>query len=426
MFGMNVQCVKASNLTLIALWSQYGASRPRFNINLVTASWDPDGGAVQVYKWYKNNILVSQTSSYNFTETLEEGEVNKVITIKLMVQDDEQTWGTRISTITITTGNRTEYYLTDHLGSIRTTIDQTGTVIGYDDYDPFGNVLPGRSYNAGTPNDLNKFTGHERDQEGGLDLDYMLARNYDSELGRFYSVDPKYFKYQNLSPYSYAANNPMRFIDPNGKEIIDQITNLKLRSYIERFVATSVGKSIFAQFAKAGKTYFGHTFSTNGRFHDSKVILSQITPKTKGSYPAGITKWGFYNDKKKRFRRGNVKGDFDSGDQATRLDAQIEFTLPNVLSSYENDVLTVEHEFIIHLIEKFADLYEKVINCNGELDEVVKLFDELQLLNNKGSADHLKAQSDEIALLLFFKYQANKLKSYENHKEIKFFHESEK
>jgi len=101
---MNVQCVKASNLTLIALWSQYGASRPRFNINLVTASWDPDGGAVQVYKWYKNNILVSQTSSYNFTETLEEGEVNKVITIKLMVQDDEQTWGTRTSTITISTG----------------------------------------------------------------------------------------------------------------------------------------------------------------------------------------------------------------------------------------------------------------------------------------------------------------------------------
>ena len=114
MFGMNVQCVNASNLTPIALWSQYGASRPGVNINLVTASWDPDGGAIQAYKWYKNNILVSQTSSYNFTETLEEGEVNKVITIKLMVQDDEQTWGTRISTITITTGNRTEYYLTDH------------------------------------------------------------------------------------------------------------------------------------------------------------------------------------------------------------------------------------------------------------------------------------------------------------------------
>lgn len=49
-FVMNVKCVKASNLTPIALWSQYGASRPGVNINLVTASWDPDGGAIQELK----------------------------------------------------------------------------------------------------------------------------------------------------------------------------------------------------------------------------------------------------------------------------------------------------------------------------------------------------------------------------------------
>jgi RHS repeat-associated protein len=108
--------------------------------------------------------------------------------------------------------------LTDHLGSIRTTIDQTGTVIGYDDYDPFGNVLPGRSYNAGTPNDLNKFTGHERDQEGGLDLDYMLARNYDSELGRFYSVNPMAAKHPNYTPFAYVYNNPLRLVDPLGMD----------------------------------------------------------------------------------------------------------------------------------------------------------------------------------------------------------------
>jgi RHS repeat-associated protein len=114
-----------------------------------------------------------------------------------------------VITITVHNGKgRTEYYLTDHLGSIRTTIDDQGKVLGYDDYDPFGNVLPGRSYNAGTPNDLNKFTSHERDQEGGLD--YMLARNYDSELGRFYSVDPLYYKYHSTSPYAYVLNNPLR------------------------------------------------------------------------------------------------------------------------------------------------------------------------------------------------------------------------
>ena len=30
------------------------------------------------------------------------------------------------------------YYLKDHLGSIRMTVDGTGTVVGYDDYYPYG------------------------------------------------------------------------------------------------------------------------------------------------------------------------------------------------------------------------------------------------------------------------------------------------
>jgi len=168
-----------------------------------------------------------------------------------MVQDDEQTWGTQISTITISTGNRTEYYLTDHLGSIRTTIDQTGTVIGgaclersrEDDFDPFGNVLPGRSYNAGTPNDLNKFTGHERDQEGGLDLDYMLARNYDSELGRFYSVDPNFYKYPNISPYVYTMNNPIISTDPDGMDAIFFYDDENGKRQSFRFNGTNASKA---------------------------------------------------------------------------------------------------------------------------------------------------------------------------------------
>ena len=40
---------------------------------------------------------------------------------------------------------KTVYFLKDHLGSIRATVDETGAVVGYDDYDPWGKVLAGRS-----------------------------------------------------------------------------------------------------------------------------------------------------------------------------------------------------------------------------------------------------------------------------------------
>ena len=37
---------------------------------------------------------------------------------------------------------KTVYFLKDHLGSIRATVDETGAVVGYDDYDPWGKEWP--------------------------------------------------------------------------------------------------------------------------------------------------------------------------------------------------------------------------------------------------------------------------------------------
>jgi len=117
-------------------------------------------------------------------------------------------------------GSERRYFLKDHLGTVRTTVDQNGNVDGYHDFYPFGQIMPGRSYNTSNPDDLYKFTGHERDDEGGLDIDYMGARNYDSIIGKFIQVDPLADIYSSLSPYTYVANNPLNAIDPDGRLII--------------------------------------------------------------------------------------------------------------------------------------------------------------------------------------------------------------
>ncbi|MFH2096546.1 MAG: RHS repeat-associated core domain-containing protein, partial [Bacteroidota bacterium] len=66
------------------------------------------------------------------------------------------------------------------------------------------------------------FNGQEKDDEitgvTGSHLDFG-ARVYDSRIGRWLACDPLAIKYPNLSPYQYTANNPIAFIDPNGKEI---------------------------------------------------------------------------------------------------------------------------------------------------------------------------------------------------------------
>jgi len=69
------------------------------------------------------------------------------------------------------------------------------------------------------------FTGKERD--AGTGLDYFGARYLASELGRFTTVDPVYTWKENLvdpqrwNRYVYVRNNPLKYLDPDGRCIWD-------------------------------------------------------------------------------------------------------------------------------------------------------------------------------------------------------------
>lgn len=97
---------------------------------------------------------------------------------------------------------------------MRVTLKEDGSIDSWSDYYPFGKESRS-SVSVNKPRE--QFTGKERDAESGLD--YFGARYYNSEVGRWMSVDPKAGKYPSLSPFVYVANNPLKFIDPDGKKI---------------------------------------------------------------------------------------------------------------------------------------------------------------------------------------------------------------
>ena len=161
----------------------------------------------------------SSTVSLSFS--LAPGQNSRMVTVKLKVRDDELVWSPEITkTYTIRAGQDRHFYLKDHLGSVRVTVDEEGEPIGFDDYYPYGLQMPTRSSNTSNPNDRYKFTNNERDTEAGLTIDYFGARYYDPMLGSFYSIDRFYEKYPSLSPYQYTAGNPMIFVDVNGDSLI--------------------------------------------------------------------------------------------------------------------------------------------------------------------------------------------------------------
>lgn len=53
----------------------------------------------------------------------------------------------------------------------------------------------------------------------GLDIYDFEARQYDSLLGRFTTIDPLCEKYYDISPYAYCAGNPILYTDPTGEKI---------------------------------------------------------------------------------------------------------------------------------------------------------------------------------------------------------------
>ena len=114
-----------------------------------------------------------------------------------------------------------EFYHLDGQGNVLAVTDWSGQVVESHDYDVFGQeVNPQAGTQAPQPK---RFAGKERDTETGWD--YFGARYYGSKVGRFTTGDPKVnLKASILNPqrwnrYAYGLNNPLRFNDPDGREV---------------------------------------------------------------------------------------------------------------------------------------------------------------------------------------------------------------
>ncbi len=138
----------------------------------------------------------------------------------------------------------TFWLVSDHLGTPRMVVDRTGSLAGVKrhDYLPFGEEIGAGSggralaQGYGSSNTVRqRFAGKERDFETGLD--YLGARYYGSNQGRFISPDPLLSSAVSKNPqtwnrYSYALNIPTRLVDPLGLFVFDKNVDAAARDKI--------------------------------------------------------------------------------------------------------------------------------------------------------------------------------------------------
>ena len=108
------------------------------------------------------------------------------------------------------------YYEKDHLGSVRMVVNENGTIEQVNHYYPFGGVYGDLSYNS--EYQKSKYIGKEFDHMHGLDWYDHGARMYDAARVAWDKTERLYGKFNNWNLYCYGLDNPIKFIDKDGRE----------------------------------------------------------------------------------------------------------------------------------------------------------------------------------------------------------------
>lgn len=207
---------------------------------------------------------------------------------------------------------RRHYELSNHLGNVLSVItDNVGmsadsiwaAVVSTRDYYSFGLEMSARTWNDTIAAYRYAFNGKELDESGYYNFG---ARMYDSRIGLFLSIDPLWKDYAGNSPYIFAGDNPLRFIDINGegpgdpikgkdiaKKFADGKTGIKYRMTVYADQPGEGGDRDPYEGIPLTKSFDpGHAFIRLERFNDDNTVTEAVF----GFYPVkrdDINVWSY-------------------------------------------------------------------------------------------------------------------------------------
>ena len=151
----------------------------------------------------------------------------------------------------------TNYYITDHLGSVRAVTDAQGEVLDTFDYMPYGSEI---SSTSSTTTDY-RFTGKERQSKVNNSIYDSFAR-FQNTYGRFMSIDPKAENFYHISPYTYCAGDPVNLVDPDGRDWYQSNSNSGNPEY--HYVQGVLSEE---EMQNNGYIHLGHTYHSQNTYY---------------------------------------------------------------------------------------------------------------------------------------------------------------
>ncbi len=188
------------------------------------------------------------------------------------------------------------YYHTNHLGSTAFVTDQNQTITQGFLYAPFGEITT--EYNATFGNDVipkYSFNAKELDEETGMY--YYEARYYKPPV--FTSRDPMFEKYFWMTPYAYCANNPVKYVDPSGREwdlssLTDEqkavwekaMTTACNKSKLFKFIYNQLDESSIKYTVKIGLTSYENGHYVDGQYNSESQTFTFLNEESMKKFSA--------------------------------------------------------------------------------------------------------------------------------------------
>ena len=190
------------------------------------------------------------------------------------------------------------YFDRDHLGSVRQVIkaygSTKGTVVQKMEYYPSGLQFCDNT----TDSDVQpqRYNGKELDKMHGLNTYDYGARQYNPVTARWDRMDPLCEKYYSVSPYAYCKDNPMKYVDIEGKKVylfstfLPNAHWLSLATHTFLVIQDSKGKITYAAYGPQ----YGHPFWGIDRLakcsysSDIEAYLNYLNNQQWSSYVKGI------------------------------------------------------------------------------------------------------------------------------------------
>jgi RHS repeat-associated protein len=193
-------------------------------------------------------------------------------------------------------------------------------VIQEDSYDPFGMTLSEQHVERfGKEHNNYLFNGKELQDDFALNWYDYGARMYDAALGRWHVTDLLAEKYSSLTPYNYAMNNPVKLIDPDGRDVVfyqirsDKARFDKLMTAVTRLKTTDEGRKILSK-AHNNKNITVYVAGTNlddsGVYGMATVKYAKEFFKGKGKKVIGLQDFKIFEFRK--FLELDITADVDN------------------------------------------------------------------------------------------------------------------